>query len=379
MKKLWNKLPLNEIVEEAGRLEIVESGKNYRQLGVRLWGEGAYERQQIDGGNTQYNFFNRCESGDLVMNKIWARNGSVSIVQPKLAGCYVSSEFPLFRLKKNVIPGWLRIVTMSPWFWTACDEKARGTSGKNRIKPSAFLEILLPLPPLEEQERIVAHLDAIETRLARVQKLRVEQLVELDAALASAFHRLEAKADWVGMAEVAPVVRRQVEIDAEKSYPELGLRSFGKGTFHKPKISGVEITKRLFQIHTGDLLFSNVFAWEGAVAVALNEDNGRFGSHRFISCVCDNQSILPEYLQFYFLTPEGLEKLNLASPGGAGRNRTLGINKLEKIKVPLVPLEAQIEFKKLLDLRSKLQSETMKTKQQISSLLPSLLDSIFSH
>jgi hypothetical protein len=47
------------------------------------------------------------------------------------------------------------------------------------------------------------------------------------------------------------------------------IRSFGKGTFHKPPLSGSDVgTKRLYRIEPGDLLFSNVFAWEGAIAIA---------------------------------------------------------------------------------------------------------------
>lgn len=78
------------------------------------------------------------------------------------------------------------------------------------------------------------------------------------------------------MAEVAPLVRREESIDLNGSYPELGIRSFGKGTFHKPPLSGSDVgTKRLYRIEPGDLLFSNVFAWEGAIAIALPKDAGR--------------------------------------------------------------------------------------------------------
>ena len=146
----------------------------------------------------------------------------------------------------------------------------------------------------------------------------------------------------VQFGEIARIIRRPVEIDQDASYPELGIRSFGKGTFHKPALSGMEVgSKRLFKIEAGDLLFSNVFAWEGAVAVAAPQDHGRFGSHRFISCLLDLERALPSFVCRYLVTPDGLEQLQKASPGGAGRNRTLGLDKLVKIKIPLPPLAAQ--------------------------------------
>src|SRR5215831_4037981 len=91
------------------------------------------------------------------------------------------------------------------------------------------------------------------------------------------------------LAEIAPIVRRPVEIRHDQAYPELGIRSFGRGTFHKPALLGADVgTKRLFRIEPGDLVFSNVFAWEGAIAVASPADAGRFGSHRFITCIVDD-------------------------------------------------------------------------------------------
>ncbi len=145
------------------------------------------------------------------------------------------------------------------------------------------------------------------------------------------------------LVDIAPIVRRPVEVELDKSYPELGIRSFGKGTFHKPPLSGAEVgSKRLFSIEPGDLLFSNVFAWEGAVAVANPEDSGRFGSHRFITCLVDSTRASTEFLRCYLTAShQGLEQLRRASPGGAGRNRTLGIDKLAEILVPLPPLAEQ--------------------------------------
>jgi type I restriction enzyme, S subunit len=43
------------------------------------------------------------------------------------------------------------------------------------------------------------------------------------------------------MNDVAPPVRRPVMLSFDASYPELGIRSFFKGTFHKPHLSALEI------------------------------------------------------------------------------------------------------------------------------------------
>ncbi len=180
------------------------------------------------------------------------------------------------------------------------------------------------------------------------------------------------------MSDVAPLMRRPVKINIDKEYQELGVRSFGKGTFHKPPLSGATVgSKKLYQIFPGDLVFNNVFAWEGAVAVAKKEDIGRVGSHRFITCIPQEGVATSDFLRFYFLTDEGLEKLGEASPGGAGRNRTLGLEALGKIKVPIPSIEKQLWFDALQSKIATLKQIKSQTTIEMDALLPSILDKAF--
>jgi type I restriction enzyme S subunit len=189
---------------------------------------------------------------------------------------------------------------------------------------------------------------------------------------------LTNEAQSMPMAQVAPIVRRPVEVEPDVEYGELGIRSFGNGTFHKPPQTGLQLgSKRVFQIEPGDLLFSNVFAWEGAIAVVKPEDAGRIGSHRFISCVPKPDLATAEFLRFHFLTPAGLLQIGEASSGGAGRNRTLGLGKLESLVVPVPPLEKQRWFDDLqarVDAVKRLQAETQ---AELDALLPAVLDRAF--
>ena len=168
MKFGWKSTQIGDVVRPVSRTEVPQPGLSYRQIGVRLWGNGAYEREAIDGADTQYKTLNRVETGDLILNKIWARNGSVSVVQNGLASCFCSSEFPLFRPNVSKIePAWLYWITRTKWFWQNCDEKSRGTSGKNRIRPERFLEITIPLPDIKEQRRIITKIEILSAKLMK--------------------------------------------------------------------------------------------------------------------------------------------------------------------------------------------------------------------
>jgi type I restriction enzyme S subunit len=196
--------------------------------------------------------------------------------------------------------------------------------------------------------------------------------------LIAAYSSITEGSPTVRLGDVAPLHRRPVEMDVNAEYPELGIRSFGKGTFHKPALPGALVgTKKLFAIRQGDLLFNIVFAWEGAVAVAQPEDDGRVGSHRFLTCVPDRGSATAEYLCFHFLTDSGLEQLGSASPGGAGRNRTLGLKALEAIRVPMPPLSNQTWFVALLERVRALHEAQASADEHLNALLPSILDKAF--
>jgi type I restriction enzyme S subunit len=96
-----------------------------------------------------------------------------------------------------------------------------------------------------------------------------------------------------------------------------------------------------------------------------------------MTCVPVEGLAIASFLRFFFLTREGLRLLEAASPGGAGRNRTLGVDALERLEVPVPPIEDQLRFE-ILEAQFKylgdLQSEAS---TKLDALLPSILERTF--
>jgi type I restriction enzyme S subunit len=179
MSKTWPIVPLEKVAVPIEHPEVPTAGIPYRQIGVKLWGEGAYERETIDGSQTKYKTLSRVETDDIIVNKIWARNGSVAVVTKELSGCYASSEFPLFSpIKENLEPKWFHWITKTKFFWQKCDEKSQGTSGKNRIRPEKFLTVEIPLPALSEQQRIVVKIEELAKKVEEAKKIKRQTTVE---------------------------------------------------------------------------------------------------------------------------------------------------------------------------------------------------------
>lgn len=115
-----------------------------------------------------------------------------------------------------------------------------------------------------------------------------------------------------------------------------------------------------------------------AIAIAQTGDAGRFGSHRFISCRADSDNTSAEFLRYYFLTDDGMLKIGEASPGGAGRNRTLGLEKLMSLEVPVPSLAAQQTFDRLQAEVTALKAQHTAIRQANDALLPATLERLFA-
>lgn len=157
--------------------------------------------------------------------------------------------------------------------------------------------------------------------------------------------------EYVRVGDVLELRRRAVEVDPSAEYREVGVRSFGRGIFHKEPIAGIDLgSKRVFRIEPGDLVISNVFAWEGAIAVASEAEEGMIGSHRFMTFRPKDDRADTAWLAWFFLSEPGLELIRRASPGSAGRNRTLAIERFENLEIRLPPIGEQRSVAARLDI-----------------------------
>lgn len=349
--------------------------------GLSGFGRGLFQRGPISPLDTTYKFFHRLNAGDFVISSPKAWEGALARVPEEFDGWFLSPVFPTFRADSTALD-----TRFLDWYckrdtvWRQLQEKAQGMGARREsVSPDRFLSLQIPLPPLEEQQALVARLDALaeKTRQVEAHLDAVERHAE--HLLALRFRDAVAHAPLRPMADVAPSVRRPVEIDIETRYREVGARSFGKGLFIKPDFDGAEATwQKPVWIKANDLVFSNIKAWEGAIAVAGNQHDGCIASHRYITCVPDPEQVTAGFLAYYLLSEDGLEKVGFASPGTADRNRTLSLGNLAKINVPTPPLPIQQTFDRLHADVTALKARHAAIRQANAALLPATLERVFA-
>jgi len=319
--------------------------------------------------------------GDVVFAKITPcmENGKSAIARNLMNGIgFGTTEFHVLRSGQLTTPEWLHLFVRNREFREEAKKNMHGAAGQQRVPVDFLREATIPLPPVDEQRRIVARIKELTRRAEEARKLAAEREAELAALLQALYSRMIEGLEWKPLKEVASLVRRAVKTKPDGRYEEMGIRSFGKGTFQKPVLTGKQIgNKRIYTIHEGDLVFNNVFAWEKAIAVAKAEDHGRVGSHRFITYVPHEGQATSEFLCHHFLGERGIEDIRAASPGSAGRNRTLGLKKLEKILVPVPEYDEQKRFAEIAKRRQLIQLETAGIEEELKAFHVALLAKAF--
>jgi type I restriction enzyme S subunit len=156
--------------------------------------------------------------------------------------------------------------------------------------------------------------------------------------------------EHVRVGDVLSLQRREVTIDPTTEYRLVGIYSFGKGIFHREPKVGAELGDyRFFTIEPGDLVLSNIQAWEGAIGLASHRDAGTIGTHRFLSYVPVADRIDTNWARWFFLSEPGMRLIRQAAPGTTMRNRTLSIDRFESLEIPLPAIDEQRRVANRLD------------------------------
>lgn len=372
---------LGEILKLDIDTEAVQPDKVYTTAGIYSYGRGLFRRATIFGAETKYKRYTRLHEGQFVYSKLFGWEGALAVVTKEFDGLHVSHEFPTFTVDQTVAD--LAYVRhLARWEGLHAKLRDQGTgmgSRRQRVNINRLLATTVPLPDLEEQRRIAARLDTALERFERVEKLR-DHRSRLCSALSESVigSAIESAESIKPISEVMTLTRRPVTPEPGKTYREIGIRSFGRGVFHKEPVTSDDLgNKRVFAIEPGDLLFSNVFAWEGAVALAGNTEAGFIGSHRFMTYRVNENVADSSYLRHYFTCKPGLEVIRRTSPGSAGRNKTLGIKNFEAQRIPLPSLGEQRIIGCLLDTISAHVRENGDA-EVVAAFKPSLLNKAFS-
>jgi type I restriction enzyme, S subunit len=355
----------------------VETDHEYPVAGIYSFGRGLIRRPTIRGSETAYTKLTRLRAGQFVMSKLNGWEGALTVVPGEFGDSYVSPEYPVFDIDTEVAdPGYIGYLAKWPSLWGRLTPRGSMVRRK-RIVPATLLVTTVPLPDLPEQRRIAARLDGTMSKLGTV-SIKVGEAETLRSTVLESMLDAEQDQRKVRLSDVLTLERIPVEPDPGRHYVQIGIRSFGKGIFHRDKVPGNELSKlRYFEIHPNRLIVSNIMAWEGAIAVSAESESGSVGSSRFLSYSRSGEVDL-RYLNYYFQSNAGRALIRTTSTGTVVRNQTLSIKDFENLMVPLPSLERQRKLADLLDTANRIGELSAQQTKTVSDLREALISAAFA-
>jgi len=139
---------------------------------------GAITNPQIKPYLEVRNGFTFFRDGDVIMAKITPcmENGKAAIIHGMKNGIgFGSTEFHVMRSRGEILPEFLYYYIRQESFRNEAESHFTGSVGQKRVPADFIKQSVIPLPPLAEQRRIVArieallsHINATRDRLSRV-------------------------------------------------------------------------------------------------------------------------------------------------------------------------------------------------------------------
>jgi type I restriction enzyme S subunit len=229
---------------------------------------------------------------------------------------------------------------------------------RKTIPRSAFESLKVPMPSKDEQGLIVRYLDHAELRIAKAiaaKQALMNRLLELrhvqiaEGILGADGTRLLNSSLPYNVPEswcVEPFwsVAPEVSISDQQGkellsvYLNRGVIRYSEsaGQVHKPSLdlSGYQL------VRPGDLVMNNQQAWRGSVGVSRYEG---IVSPAYVVCSLEDRFDL-EYANMLFRSPAMVSQFEMASRGVGSIQRQLHRQTLRVTKVPIPPLEEQVQI-----------------------------------
>jgi type I restriction enzyme S subunit len=350
-------------------------------LGVRWYGEGLFVREELHGYEIAASKVHVVRQGDFVYNRLFAWKGSFAIVGREVDGFHVSNEFPCFIIDQSRIDQrWLLSWFKRESAWASALGLSSGATptSRNRLKEGAFLSLLISLPPLAEQQRLMARIEAIAGEVATAKGLQHELVGDADQ-LCRKLLQDDPDASPTPLRDLVSLRPPDVHVQADQEYHFAGVYCFGRGVFVGERKTGLDFSyPRLTRLRTGDFVYPKLMAWEGAFGVVPPECDGLVVSTEFPVFELQTDKVLPEILDIYFRDPARWPQVAGASIGTNVRRRRLNPQDFLDHRLPLPPISTQRRIKDMYAEVNALKTAQAARRAELNALLPAILDRAFA-
>ncbi|SRR6266446_1737830 len=388
----WSQIQLGKVLSYVDQLVELDDETEYTTITVKRNHGGLEAREKLFGFQIRTKKQFKLIPEAFIISRVQCWHQAYAIVPDTIPpNMIASTNYDQFVISPEVDSRFFWWYSHSPIFTEVVRSCAFGVVIEKMVfNRDKWLQQTIPLPPLEEQRRIVARIEELVAGIEEARGLRREAVEETEKLLASSITRvlrtIRDEAKDVTVEEVAHSVTdgdHQPPPKADFGIPFIFISNVVKGKIdfsnckwvspeYFASIQSNRLPKR------GDVLYTAVGATYGIPCLVDTDEPFCFQRHIAIIKPDLNQ-ILPKYLKWVLSSSKVYEQATKAATGSA--QPTVPLRGIRNLKFTLPSLHEQHHIVAYLDdLQAKvnslkqLQSETS---AELDALLPSILDKAF--
>src|SRR5690606_14314124 len=326
---------------------------------------------------------------DLIMS-CSGTMGKVAIVPDNIAKGIINQALLKLTCKSELNVDYLKLWMDSPLFISELEKNTVGAAIKNVASVKVLKTIQIPLPPLPEQQRIVAILDETFSAIDKA-KANVEQNLKNAKELFESYLQgvFEKKGNGWEIKTLGEVSKINYGYTEKASFDEVGpkflritdIQENGVDWDTVPycKCSDKDLPK--YKLEKGDIVFARTGATTGKSYLIDNPPISVFASYLIRLRMNSINEFIPEFIYYFFQTKTYWDKINAGISGSAqgGFNATK-LGELE-FHFPKSKTEQQTNGRQLDALRvetQKLEAVYQKKIADLEELKKSILQKAFA-
>ena len=154
--KAYPMMRIGEFLKRNKTAITIQDGVKYKRVTIKVRNGGVVPRDEVMGEyiGTKKQFL--VSEGQFILSKIDARNGAMGIIPAELDGAVVTQDFLAYDIDTTKVnPQYFVLVCTTKQFIAFCQSCSSGTTNRQRVDEAQFLNIKVPVPSLEEQNKLV--------------------------------------------------------------------------------------------------------------------------------------------------------------------------------------------------------------------------------
>ena len=400
--KAYPMIRIGEFLMRNKTAVTIRDGVKYKRITIKVRNGGVVLRDEITGENIGTKKQFKVKEGQFVISKIDARNGAMGIIPTALEGAIVTQDFLAYDIDTEKInPQYFVLVCTTKKFINFFQSCSSGTTNRQRIDEAKFLNIKIPIPLLEEQNKLVGEynntINEGYTQFSRGLIKKKESEIYLSKCIGVEKIQLNENSEGIAIFKLIPFHNiREWGIDKilnaniyiSTKYKTVNLNNdnslyidIKRGK--SPKYSKysnvfilnqkcirwgtieVQYAKNVDQIwldsikkenltQEGDILINST--GEGTIGraaiVSKNNTGLLYDSHVLLLRLNKNR-IDPNYFMLVFNCSYGQEQVKNVKSAKTTKQTELGIENLKRILIPIPPIEIQHDIVRQLTIMRK--------------------------